>query len=189
MGRRRSSQASLRALPLVVLVFVSTSSMAGDGSVPEYVLKAGFLYNFAKYVAWPAGAFQDAEAPISIGIVGNDPFGGELETTLENKTVGGRSFSFHRFPLPADIERCHILFVPRSERELVPEILRRVDAWPVLTVGEADGFSRLGGTTNILIEGERPRLEVNPEAAEHARLTIDAKLLRLARIVRTESER
>jgi len=154
-------------------------------ALPEYVVKAGFLFNFAKYVEWPAEAFEKAETPISIGIVGADPFGDGLEKALKNKTVRNRSFVVLRFPDRSGLQRCHILFIPRTERENLAGILKQVETWPVLTVGEDDGFTRAGGTTNILIEKEKPRLEVNPEAAEKARLTIDPKLLKVAAIVRT----
>jgi hypothetical protein len=154
-------------------------------ALPEYVVKAGFLFNFAKYVEWPAEAFDKADTPISIGIVGADPFGDGLEKTLKNKTVRNRSFVVLRFPDRSGLQRCHILFIPRTEKENLAAILKQVESWPVLTVGEDDGFSRAGGTTNILIEKEKPRLEVNPDAAERARLTIDPKLLKVAAIVRT----
>lgn len=154
-------------------------------ALPEYVVKAGFLFNFAKYVEWPADAFEKADTPITIGIVGADPFGDGLERTLKNKTVRNRPFSVLRFPERSVLQRCHILFIPRTERENLPAILKQVETWPTLTVGEDEGFSRSGGTTNILIEKEKPRLEVNPDAADKARLTIDPKLLKVAAIVRT----
>jgi len=154
-------------------------------TLPEYVVKAGFLFNFAKYVEWPADAFENADTPITIGIVGTDPFGEGLEKTLKNKTARNRSFAVQRFRESSAIQRCHILFVPRSEKEHLQEILKQIEAWPVLTVGEDEGFSRAGGTTNILIEKEKPRIEVNPDAAEKAKLTIDSKLLKVATIVRT----
>jgi hypothetical protein len=154
-------------------------------TLPEYVVKAGFLFNFAKYVEWPSDAFEKADSPITIGIVGVDPFGDGLEKTLKNKTVRNRTFAVQRFPERAALQRCHILFVPRTERERVPEILKQTESWPVLTVGEDEGFTRAGGTTNILIEKEKPRLEVNPGAGDKARLTIDPKLLKVATIVRT----
>ncbi len=154
-------------------------------NLPEYVVKAGFLYNFAKYVEWPSDAFEQPDTPIAIGIVGKDPFGDDLEKALKNKTVRNRRFTIARFPRTADIRRCHILFVTREEKEHVGEILSLIREWPVLTVGEEPEFSRSGGTTNILIEKEKPKLEVNPEAAERAKLTINAKLLKVATIVRT----
>src|SRR6185369_15205222 len=177
----------LRVLSLALALAAAASPARSQEAqaLPEYVVKAGFLFNFAKYVEWPADACEQADSPITIGIVGADPFGDGLEKTLKNKTVRNRTFVVLRFPERADLQRCHILFIPRTERENLPAILKQIEAWPTLTVGEDEGFSRAGGTTNILIEKEKPRLEVNPEAAEKARLTIDPKLLKVAAIVRT----
>jgi hypothetical protein len=177
----------LRVLPMVLALGTGSAAVPQEApqTLPEYVVKAGFLFNFAKYVEWPAEAFERAESPITIGIVGADPFGEGLEKALKNKTVRNRPFVVVRFPERADLQRCHILFIPRTEHEHLPAILKAVQAWPVLTVGEEEGFSRAGGTTNILIENEKPRLEVNPDAAEKARLTIDPKLLKVAAIVRS----
>jgi hypothetical protein len=156
-----------------------------SGKLPEYVVKAGFLYNFAKYVDWPEDAFEKADTPISIGIVGKDPFGEDLEKTLKNKTVKDRAFTIQRFREPAEIRKCHILFVARSEKERVAEVLKKVDAMPVLTVGEEGSFCPAGGAISILIEKDKPKLEVNPDAAESAKLTINSKLLKVATIVKT----
>ena len=174
----------------VGLSVASASTEAGapgarPEALPEYVLKLGFLYNFAKYVEWPADALEPAGAPMVIGIVGEDPFHEDLERTLDGKTVNSRAFTIRRFPTPSDVERCHILFVPRSEQGRLAEILKRTKDWAVLTVGEDVGFARAGGTAAIVIDGDTPRLEVNVEAAEKVRLTIQAKLLRLATIVTT----
>jgi hypothetical protein len=172
---------------LLLLALAAPPAAAGsqDPTLPEYVVKAGFLFNFAKYVDWPSEAFDNADAPFIIGVVGADPFGGGLEKTLKSKVVKNRAFVIRRYPDAGEIRRCHILFVPRTEMEQLREILKRAEAWPVLTVGEDEGFSRAGGTANILIEKEKPRLEVNPDAAEKARLSIDPKLLKVAAIVRT----
>src|SRR5258708_38246594 len=71
-----------------------------DSALPEYVVKAGFLFNFSKYVEWPADAFDKADSPISIGIVGADPFGEDLDKALRNKIVKERGFAIRRFPEP-----------------------------------------------------------------------------------------
>ena len=154
--------------------------------LPEYVVKAGFLYNFAKYVEWPAESFEKPETPISIAIVGADPFGAELDKALKDKRAQERGFVIHRYRSPADLQACHILFIPKSEKARVADILKKVEGWATLTVGEDEGFAKGGGAVNILIEKEKPRLEVNPDVAEKAKLTISAKLLKLATLVKTE---
>jgi len=176
-----------RASAVLILLCLMSPGAAQDSpeALPEYILKAGFLYNFAKYVDWPPGAFEKDDSPIIIGISGKDPFGSGLEKTFQNKTVKNRAFTIVRFAEPEDIRRCHMLFIARSEKSRLPQILTQAAQWHALTVGEEESFARSGGVTNILIENEKPKLEVNPEAAEKAGLTINAKLLKAATIVRT----
>lgn len=150
----------------------------------EYELKAEFLFNFAKYIEWPATAFEKKETPISIAVVGTDPFGPALEKTLKDRLAQDRKFSIARYRDAGEIRSCHILFVPKTEKSR-EEILRKVEGWPTLTVGETEGFAASGGAVNILIEKDRPRLEINTEVAERAKLTIQARLLKLATLVKT----
>ena len=155
-----------------------------EEQIPEYVVKAGFLFNLAKYVAWPEPAFETANAPILIGIVGDDPFGDVLERTLAGKSVHDHPFQIRRFRELADIRNVHMLFVPRSESGRLTQILRLVDDQPVLTVGEQAAFAVHGGMVAILIEGQKPSLHINPSAVERQRLEVDTKLLRIATIVK-----
>jgi hypothetical protein len=179
-------QSSLVALVAAVLAAAHSEAQESTRVMPEYVVKAGFLYNFAKYVEWPAAAFERPDEPISIGVVGSDPFGTDLEGALAKKTVNRRTFTVRRFRTPRDLEPCRILFVARSESARVGEILEKARPWGSLTVGEEEGFSAAGGIINILIDDDTPRLEVNAGEAEKAGLTIDSKLLKLATIVSTE---
>lgn len=153
--------------------------------MPEYELKAGFLYNFAKYVEWPAAAFEKPDSPIRIGIVGPDPFGPAIDRTLKDRVAQERKFEIVRFADPSDLQPCHILFVPRAEKRR-GDIARKIEGWATLTVGEEEGFASSGGVVNILIEKERPKLEINTDAADLAKLKIQARLLKLATIVKAE---
>lgn len=153
---------------------------------PEYALKAAFLLNFAKYVEWPPHAFDKPDTPFLVGVLGSDPFGDELERTFRNKTVRGRAFRVQRFRDLRELQRSHMLFISRSEGPRLANVLDHIKSWDVLTVAEEEGFALRGVVITILIEDKRPKLEVNADAAERAKLTISSKLLRLATIVRPE---
>jgi hypothetical protein len=157
-----------------------------DAELPEYVLKSGFLFNFAKYVEWPADAFEGPKAPIRIGVAGEDPFGTLLERTQKDKLVNGRAFTIERFREPADVKRCHILFVARTDKGRLASFLERARDPGVLTVGEDKGFAQAGGVVTILIEDGKPKLEVNLEAAQERKVTINAKLLKVAVLVKAD---
>ncbi len=155
-------------------------------ALPEYELKAAFLFQFVKYVQWPKEAFSRADAPVVVGVVGTDPFGELLDRTLRDKVVLGRGFEIRRFAKPQDVRGCHVLFVPHRESPRTTEVLKAVADEPVLTVGEHADFARAGGMIAILIVDEKPKLVVNPDAARQAKLVVDAKLLKAATVVRTD---
>jgi YfiR/HmsC-like len=159
-------------------------SDAPDSS--EYLIKAGFIYNFAKFVEWPSAAFADADSPIVIGVIGVDPFGPLIDRIVEDKKIGSRGFVVKRFRWGKDLKDlkdCKILFVSPSERGHIDEILQLVRGFPVLTVGETPGFAERGGIIRFTLEDNRVRFEVNVQAARRADLNISSRLLTLAKII------
>ena len=149
----------------------------------EYQVKAAFLYNFAKFVEWPSDAFPDPKSPFVFGIVGDDPFDGELNGMISEKSLSGRRFVVHRFRRGEDLRQCHVLFISSSEKKFLTQILDSVRGSSILTVADTDGFARQGGIIGLVLEENRVRLEINPRVAERSHLKISSKLLALARIV------
>ena len=183
---RRLREAYLCALVLLGLSHgVShAQGVAVAGEYTEYQIKAAFLFNFAKFVDWPADAFADTTTPITIGIFGENPFGGTLEQIIGGQLVKGRSLVLVQYRRVRDIEGCHILFISAAEERTIPEVLDRVRNSSILTVSEVTDFARDGGIVNFVLHENRVRFEVNVDAAERARLMISSKLLKLADIVR-----
>jgi hypothetical protein len=150
----------------------------------EYQVKAAFLYNFAKFVDWPAQSFKGPNAPIAICIVGQNPFGTMLEDTVNGKALEGRPFVVRTISDVQQAGGCHILFVSSSERKHVQPILESIRTPGVLTVGETEGFAAKGGIINFKLDGGRVRFEINVDAAAKEGLQIRSNLLSLAQIVR-----
>jgi len=152
----------------------------------EYLIKAGFIYNFAKLVEWPTTAFAQPDSPIVIGILGNDPFGATLDRIVADKKIDGRGFAVKRVKWSKDLRElkdCNILFVSSSEKEHVDSVVDGMKGLPILTIGDAPGFAKRGGIINFTLEDNKVRFEVNVEAAKHADLSISSRLLTLAKIV------
>src|ERR1700736_3068141 len=82
----------------------SAGAQAGDGSdSSEYLIKAGFIYNFAKFVEWPSTAFAEPDSPIVIGVLGTDPFGDIIDRIVEDKKIGSRGFVVKRLKWGKDL--------------------------------------------------------------------------------------
>jgi hypothetical protein len=170
----------LRGLPTLVALFMMPGTINADEL--EYKVKAAFLYNFSKFVEW-TNPLPEGQ-PFVIGIVGDDPFGDLLEHTIRDKTVSGRSLVVRRYANVKQLRPSQILFVSASERHRFAPILEAVEGAGTLTVSEIEAFAALGGMINFVIEENKIRFEINPEATARAGLQVNAQLLKLARVVR-----
>jgi len=152
--------------------------------VDEYQLKAAFLYNFAKFVEWPPHSFTSANEPISICILGENPFGDILSRTISGKVVAGRGLEV-RMLSPSDPPHgCHILFAAGSQSKKVRQAISNEAGLGILTVGETPEFLTYGGIISFKLDHGNIRLAINVAAAECAQVRISSKLLNLAEIVR-----
>ena len=174
-----------RMLSLILLLGALQLS-AQAPAFDEYQVKAAFLYNFAKFVEWPAGTFASSNDPIGICIVGQNPFGSALENMVQGKKVGDRAFAVRRLPDTQQASQCQILFIGAGEWKRTRVLLDAVKSTGVLTVGESDDFTTLGGIINFRLDGPRVRIQVDLQMAAHARLRISSKLLSLAEIAKRQ---
>lgn len=183
MKRSRFMIAVLLCLSLAAR---SDAQSAASAASSEYLIKAGFIYNFAQLVQWPGAAFPQPDSPIVIGILGTDPFGTTIDRIIENKKLDGRNLVVRRLKWSKDLKElreCNILFISSSEKEHIPDLVNIVKWLPILTIGETPGFAAQGGIINLTLEGNRVHFEVNIEAAKQANLNISSRLLALAKIV------
>src|ERR1017187_546487 len=172
-----------------LLLFVGFTALAGllaAGQLEEYQVKAAFLYNFAKFVAWAPESFKTATDPIVICILGANPFGNTLQQTVSGKTVDERAFVVRPLSDPQSACKCHLLFVNAAERRQFRSLLRSLRGAGVLTVGEDDAFTADGGVIDFKLQNGKIHLEVNLAAAEYENLRISSRLLSLAQIVRKD---
>jgi hypothetical protein len=166
---------------LLALLAAALNGHAQGAQPSEYQLKAAFLYHFAQLVNWPSGAFAGAESPMVIGVLGENPFGKQLEESVRGKSVNGHPMAVKEVQAPGEeTNTCHILFISPSEKKRLPEILAAVRGKSVLTVGETDHFTESGSMINFTLDGTKIRFQINDVAAKAAGLKISSKLLGLA---------
>jgi hypothetical protein len=169
-GTRRVLQGAV--LALVVLLGASS---AWAQEVPEYRLKAAFLYNFAAFTEWPA----DVGGTLNLCIYGADPFGAEVEP-LNGKTVGARAIEVHRKPSLDALKSCQLVFISATGIGQLPRLLDTVRGMPTLIVADSPGATRQGAALNMSVAQGRVSFEANLVAARSAKLKLSANLLRLA---------
>lgn len=149
----------------------------------EDQVKAAFLFNFTKFVEWPADAFEGPGDPVTVCVAGEDAVGESLDAQVQGESVNSRRLVVHRTRSLAELRGCHLVFVPASERRRQREILTSLQGTGILTVGDAAGFLTDGGIIRFVLDQNRVRFEINRAAAEASGLKLSSKLLRLARTV------
>ena len=176
------------AVVLVTIIVFSVSPVARAQANPpgEYELKAAFLFNFAKFIDWPAGSFASPQSPFTICVLGLDPFGNVLEDAMQGKMIGNRPLAVRRLKDNAGVRLCQIEFVSSSESTHMAEILRSLHGSSVLLVGETSGFAGSGGTIEFTLEDNHVRFTINTDAGARSGLMFSSKLLALAKIVRDQ---
>lgn len=164
------------------LLFAGSPRMVAAG-VNEYDLKAVILLNFTLFVQWPADAFSSRQAPLTIVVLGDDPFGKSLDDAVRNESAGGHPIVIKRFDHVQDATNCQILFISKSQDSEIDRILKTLKGRSILTVSEADDFTSHGGAIALIKDKNKLRLKINLEATKLANLTLSSKLLHAATVV------
>jgi len=178
-----------RILCALFICCLSFAGLSARGQVAqEYDLKAAFLCKFALFVEWPTNAFPDAKTPITIGVLGSDPFGKSLDEVVRNEIVQKRKLEVESYSSAEGIIKlaeeknkiCHILFVSQSESGKLGGIFAGLKGRHILTVGESDRFCQNGWIIQFVIVESKVRFIINQDAAKAANIKLSATLLDLA---------
>jgi hypothetical protein len=183
-------------IAIALTVPAVSKNRSGDIQFSEYQVKAAFLYNFIKFTDWPVNKAAEPNK-ITIGILGENPFGDSFNA-VRNKPIGNKVLVITQLGKFSDLckdtsdkdknpceglvamRKCHVLFVCKSERPNLEQIITAVSDNSVLTVGECEGFLEAGGTINFIQKADKLVFEINASAAKTAKIRISSSVLRLA---------
>jgi len=161
----------------IALLFFSQLLSADDSKV-EYKIKAGYIYNFTKFVSWT----ESAVATFNFCILGDDPFG-PLIDPIEQKVAQGRPIKVFRLNELNNDHQCHILYINTDDFS-IKDLPINHGAFKTLTVSENNGFAAQGGMIGFVYRDGKIKLQINLDAVKQSGLRISAKLLEVAEIVR-----
>jgi hypothetical protein len=180
---RRRFRKSYAPLKLAAFASVFLMGMVSHAQAPkpsEYQVKAAYIYNFGKFVKWPANAAASQDSSFTICILGDDPFGSALQSTLAGQSIDGKPVLVKRVAKPQDAIGCLILFIAAEQKSQLREILDALGQSSVLTVSDIPDFSNRGGMIQFVLDSGRVRFQINRISAENAGLSLSSDLLRVA---------
>jgi len=166
-----------------VMSIIGNTCAEDPKTLSETQIKAGFVFNFARFVDWPGSAFATATSPFMVCVVGAAPLAELLTETSVGKAVGGRPLTVKSMKPNDDLHVCHVLFLGATEERQEIRTLESLKGSSVLSVSEIHGFAPAGGMIGFVVQDNKVRLEINLEAAIHAGLKVSSKLIAISRIV------
>lgn len=142
------------------------------------IIQAGYIYNIAKLVEWRDPASK--QGPFVIGIMGSENLYQELVKKYSSRSVGRQPIEVRKLPLLADVDRCHILFVPKEERTLLPSLLRQPQTSYTLVVTDFPHALEEGSVVNLVSTNNTIKYEISLANARKHGLEIGLTLSKLA---------
>jgi hypothetical protein len=149
-----------------------------DVKQAEAHIKTVYLYNFSKYIEWPA---EYSQGSFIIGVINGGPaLMAELNKMAATKTAGNQKFVVKNYQFVSDIDKCNILYVPETSNGQLQDILRKIRGYSTLLVTEYNGDAKKGATINFILKDSKQQFELNQANAEHCKLVVSNSLAALA---------
>jgi len=171
------------ALMLLITWQGAANTASGQTQSQEWRVEAAFLYNFAKFVEWPAGSSVSGSAPLTFCLMGAGPLQSALEESLAGKAIDGRSLVVRQIGRAEDAANCQVAFIGGDERKRLPALLEALNGAAVLTVADFEQFASRGGMIQLIKEENKFRFAVNVDAVNRHGLRVSSRLLQLAEVV------
>lgn len=168
---------------LTAALLLAAGCARAQPALTDAQAKAAVLLNFARYVEWPERAFASKEAGFVFCLAGRESLAAAAGS-LEGRTLHNRPTQVRRVLGVEELRGCHVLYIAEAEERRQAPMLRAVAAEPVLSVGDAAGFTESGGAIGVMLDDGRLRFDINRAVLDGAQLRASANLLRLARSVR-----
>jgi hypothetical protein len=181
VSRAFTRQLALCLASLLILTVLLPASFGAQ--MTDYQVKAAFLYNFAKFVEWPAIAHTSTNSPLVIGFVGEDSISESLSALTKGQTAQGRPIEVRSCEFDSNLSGCHVLFLGHKAAGKTKDILARIGSAHVLTVGDGEEFIQQGGIIGFAIVDKSVKFDINAKAAETAQLKVSSRLMAVARTV------
>lgn len=165
---------------LLTLSFMQGSHALAEKQIPtKYQVKAAFVYNFMKFITWPEESLNGPDDKFIVAVIGEGRINEPL-AKIHGKLIDGYEIRFIQFNNEEDLMFSHVLFINSSDDYTIAQVVAKTRDKPTLTIAHSNGFLKIGGMINFVIDEESVRFEMNNEAAKRSGLKISAKLLRLA---------
>jgi hypothetical protein len=167
----------LLAVLLLTAVWIPTEAHAQAPPLSQYDVQAVYLFDFAKFVRWPAGTEHET---ITICVSGVKTYTDILTKVIAGEQIEGRPLAVRAVQNPEDIAGCNIVFIGVAARDRLDSLLAATAGKPILTVSDVPGFLDRGGMIQFQIIANRVRFSVDLRPVARSGISLNSELLKVA---------
>jgi len=162
---------------LTLFLFFLVSSVYAQNEIHKnYVL---YIFHIAKYIDW-----QNQGDVFKIVVLGNSPLTNMMTTSYKNKKLKNSSIQVSQTNSLEDIEYCHILFLPKNQKQFLNDIKKKFADKPVLIISEFEDAAQMGAAINFVTDQDNNvKFELNRKTVKQAGLKLNNSLLALAILI------
>ncbi len=178
VGHRCQRAARATLLIVIAAAFAPIRVLQAQAGRPsQYDVQAAYLYNFAKFVRWPAEAVN---GPVQLCVAGPNSFADTLRSVVKGEVIDSRQVVVRSVEKPDQAAGCSLLFIDASAKPHSETLLASVAGKPTVTVSDAPDFLDHGGMIQFLLVANRVRFAVSLTPATRSGLSLSSELLRVA---------
>ena len=163
---------------MTIAFHCSTAGSSTDSadSAREDRLRAGYLFNFAKFIEWPDFT---PEEPLTVCFLGSPGTQAAFDAGMGGKSIGTHRVVTREVKSRPASSGCRMMFVAASFTAAANFSSGNIEP-ALLTVGDAPDFLARGGIIELFTQDNHLRFNVSIDNARQASLRIGSDLLQLA---------
>ncbi|MBS1950236.1 MAG: hypothetical protein OJF59_002158 [Cytophagales bacterium] len=171
----------MKKVKVLVLGIMMSSFFASQAQErPMHEVYSMMVFNFVKYVQWPAG---DNSQEFVIGVIGNSEIYNTLNTWYGGKSKGAKKYVIKKFASASEVTDCQVVFIDRSKSGEFEAVNTKVKGKGTLIVTDRNGLGTKGSCINFKTVDEKLRFELNQQAIEASNLKVSSALTSMAILI------
>lgn len=160
----------------LTVVLIAGIAFAGEAQ-PKYQFHHIFIYQFTKYIQWPAN-YQSGDFVIAVmGDSGITPY---LESMAKSRKVGSQNIVIKVLNHVGELDKANIVFVPDNKSNLLDPLVYKLGNDPTLIITESDGMLERGSAINFVKLNDRIKYQLDQGNIEKHNLKVSTELLKFA---------
>jgi len=179
----------MKIVIVILVLLVNLISYSAFSQSSEYLIKAAFIERFTRFIKWPEESIvSDTNNTFVLAVIDKNPFDEKLEEIFKGKEIRHKKVEILFISELSDISKCNLLFISKSEKNRISDIITQTEDTPILTIADSKGFAEMGILINMYIYNDEIRFEINETEAQDSGLRLSYLLLDAAKIINNSKE-